>query len=276
MNVLVIGGAGFIGSNLISELLDLGNYVVSLDNYLIGTKANHNEGAEYVFGCAGMLPNLDYDADIVFHLGEYSRVEKSDLEPWICLKNTYATLPSVLEYCQKKNAKLIYSGSSTKFSQATNPYILAKKLNTQLVRGICDQYGIDYAITYFYNVYGDNEIAQGPYATVIAKFLKAKQEDKTVLVTGDGTQRRHFTHVNDIVSGLIMVADEGHGDEYGIGSDESFSILELVQMIGVSYQLTNDKPSNRKDSSLMTGKTIDLGWQAKHRLADYIGEKLRG
>ena len=239
MNVLVIGGAGFVGSNLISELLDHGHDVVSIDNYLSGSEHNHHEGVDYIYACSSILPDFNYRADVVFHLGEYSRVEQSDVDPWTCLKNTYRTLPSVLEYCATRQAKLIYSGSSTKFSEVTNPYILAKKLNTQLVKGICEQYGIDYAITYFYNVYGSNEIAEGPYATVVAKFLKAKKEGNTVTITGDGQQRRHFTHVNDIVYALMTIADEGHGDDYGIGSEESISILELVEMIGLDCVFTD-------------------------------------
>lgn len=274
MNVLVTGGAGFIGSNLIARLLDLSHSVVSIDNYISGIQENHHANAEYVAMCVSGINQLNFDADVVFHLGEYSRVEQSDVEPWKCLQNTYRTLPAVLEYCVKRKAKLIYSGSSTKFSETTNPYIAAKKLNTHLVRTICEQYGCDYAITYFYNVYGINEICEGKYATVVAKFIKAKQEGKSVRITGTGEQKRNFTHVNDIVDGLLLVADKGHGDHYGIGSNESYSILKLAQIVGVDYEFVEDKPSNRKNCDLITHKTLQLGWFPTRSLQNYIAERL--
>lgn len=274
MNVLVIGGAGFIGSNLIGSLLNEGHSVLSLDNYLTGSEANHHGGAVYIYGCAGDVATLQFDADLVFHLGEFSRVEQSDVEPWTCLANTIRTLPSVLQYCHERKAKLIYSGSSTKFSEVKNPYILAKRLNTELVHELCQQYAIPYAITYFYNVYGPGEIASGKYATVVAKFIEAKQHGKEITITGDGHQRRHFTHVDDIVNGLIIVANGGDGDGYGIGADEAVSILELAVAIGVRYRFVDDKPSNRKDSMLMTEKTRHLGWKPTKDLFEYIASCL--
>lgn len=276
MNILVIGGAGFIGSNLIAELLGHGHDVLSVDNYLTGSESNNHAEADYIYACASILPDLNYNADVVFHLGEYSRVEQSDVEPWTCLKNTYRTLPSVLEYCAMRQAKLIYSGSSTKFSEASNPYIVAKQLNTTLVQSICEQYGIRYAITYFYNVYGPNEIESGPYATVVAKFLMAKRQGQRVMLTGTGEQRRHFTHVDDIVNGLITIADDGYGDGYGIGSEEAYSIKELADMIGLSYGYAPDKPSNRKECLLVTEKTKALGWKSHRKLGTYIKAQIGG
>ena len=272
--VLVTGGAGFVGSNLIGELLNLGHEVVSVVNYLTGSESNHHAGAYYEKMDASSINNLGFHADYVFHLGEYSRVEISDCEPWLCLNNSYRTIPAILEYCSTRKAKLIYSGSSTKFSGVSNPYITAKSLNTDLVKVICEQFDIDYAITYFYNVYGLNEIKTGPYATVVAKFLEAKRQRRIVRVTGTGHQVRNFTHVDDIVNGLILVADEGYGDGYGIGSDESYSILDLVNLIGLEYQLCMDTPSNRKQSHLMTEKTKALGWKASRSLVDYINEQI--
>ncbi|MFZ4771742.1 MAG: NAD-dependent epimerase/dehydratase family protein [Ferruginibacter sp.] len=276
MKVIVIGGAGFIGSNLIPELLNNGHDVLSIDNYLTGSEKNHCFGADYIYGCASTLPYINYKADIVFHLGEYSRVEQSDIEPWICLKNTYKTLPSVLEYCAINKSKLIYSGSSTKFSDVSNPYIVSKQLNTILVKSICEQYGIEYAITYFYNVYGKNEIGTGLYATVVAKFLIAKKQGSRVMLTGTGEQRRNFTHIDDIVDGLIIVANKGYGDDYGIGAENSYSIKELADIIGLQYGYEPDKPSNRKESILVTKKTNELGWKACRDLKEYVEKKMAG
>ena len=270
MKALVIGGAGFIGSNLIKALLQQGHKVVSLDNYLSGTPENHHAGASYVYGCASCVHELSVQADVVFHLGEYSRVEQSDDEPWTCLSNTYATIPSVLRYCHEQRAKLIYSGSSTKFSAAQSPYVVAKRLNTELVMLLCEQFSIPYAITYFYNVYGPGEISQGRYATVVAKFIHAAINGLAVDITGSGRQRRHFTHVDDVVSALLLICEKGHGDGYGIGADEDLSIIELANRLGLPYRLTDDKPSNRLSSVLITDKTKALGWSAKTSLTDYL------
>lgn len=276
MKIIVIGGAGFVGSHLIDRLIDEQHEVTCIDNFLSGSENNLNPGAVTYMMSADEINELTQPVDIVFHLGEYSRVEQSDLEPWLCLENTYRTLPAVLRFCSSNNAKLIYSGSSTKFSEATNPYILAKKLNTELVKGICTQYGIEFAITYFYNVYGGAEIEEGRYATVVAKFLKAKRDGHPVAITGDGSQRRHFTHIDDIVNGLMAVADKGNGDGYGIGSEDSVSILELANMIGLDYVFRPDSLSNRKDSALMTEKTKELGWESTASLKDYIEAKING
>jgi UDP-glucose 4-epimerase len=276
MTILVIGGAGFIGSNLCKSLIERGDEVFSLDNYSTGSQENHKVGVRYISGEAMDIASLcaDISPSIVFHLGEYSRVEQSLGEPDKALANTYQTLPSVLRYCREKASKLIYSGSSTKFSDANSPYSVAKSLNTSLVDYYMTQCGLPYAITYFYNAYGHGEITNGPYSTVVAKFIQAKKNNQTVKVTAPGTQRRNFTHVNDIVSGLIYVSDKGYGDKYGIGSDESFSIIDLCKMIGVNYVIKDACPANRLSSKLITSKTKLLGWKPEYSLFDYIGEQL--
>jgi UDP-glucose 4-epimerase len=276
MNILVIGGAGFIGSNLCERLVRDGHIVVSLDNYSTGKKENHVNGATYIYGeCADIL-NIDpiENVDIIFHLGEYSRVEQSLNEQHKAISNIYSTIPFVLEYCRRKNAKLIYSGSSTKFSDASSPYIVAKKLNTELVKHYCESNNINYVITYFYNVYGKNEISEGLYSTVIAKFLNKKRSGEKVYITSPGTQRRNFTHINDIIDALIIIANNGYGDNYGIGSDESFSIIELAGIIGIQYELKPNSTANRINSELMCDNTKILGWYAKESLIKYIEDHI--
>lgn len=269
---LVIGGAGFIGSNLCKALLEKGHEVYSLDNYSTGTKSNHVPGAHYKTGSAQSINEYSMPdrVDYVFHLGEYSRVEQSVDEPFTAIENICTTLIPVIKYCHKAGAKLIYSGSSTKFGNSDSPYSIAKESNTWLVKRLCEYFGIRYCITYFYNVYGENEIKTGKYATVVAKFIEQKNTNNNVCVNYPGTQKRNFTHVSDIVDGIIMVAENGDGDLYGIGSDESFSIIELAQMIGVEFHFGPAKQGNRTWSVLMTEKTKELGWSAKTRLVDYI------
>lgn len=271
-NALVIGGAGFIGSNLCHSLVSKGIDVYSLDNYSTGNESNHIEGVKYKKGDSKNINDISVaqDLDVIFHLGEYSRVEQSYAEPFYSASNINGGIVPVIEYCKRNGSKLIYSGSSTKFGNEESPYSIAKKANTIIVDGLCSILEIDYAITYFYNVYGKNEISEGKYATVIAKFIEAKKKGEKVTINKPGTQSRNFTHVDDIVRGLILVAEKGYGDLYGIGSDKNFSIIDLAKMIGVDYEMGESVRGNRQSSKLVTDKIKSLGWRCQNSLKDYI------
>lgn len=274
-SALVIGGAGFIGSNLIKRLIVSGLIVTSFDNYSTGSESNHVHGARYIRGDARSDKDLKSAGahDIVFHLGEYSRVEQSEREPINAINGICRTVYPVIQFCHQSKAKMIYSGSSTKFGDAQSAYSISKAINTKAVNDICSHIGVDYAITYFYNAYGPNEISFGAYATVVAKFLMAKRMGHPVTITAPGTQRRNFTHVDDIVSGLCLVARDGMGDGFGIGSDESWSIIDLAEKIGVDYKIGERHAANRSGASLVTEKTKMLGWRPVMSLGDYIGEQ---
>jgi len=280
MKILVTGGAGFVGSHLCERLIQLNNIVVSIDNYSSGSIANHIEGVSYIKENVKNIFDigLPTDFDIVYHLGEYSRVEQSydDLET-VLDYNLYS-INAIIKFAKLCNAKFLYSASSTKFceeSGSLSPYAWTKSVNVDYVKNYAKWYGLDYAITYFYNVYGKREICNGKYSTVVAKFLNIKKEGGTTLpVTSPGTQRRNFTHVNDIVDGLILVALKGEGDHYGIGSPESFNILELAEMIGLEPTMMPEVKGNRATADVFSQKTIELGWSAKNNLKDYIKASL--
>ena len=280
MKILVTGGAGFVGSHLCERLIQLNNIVVSIDNYSSGSIANHIEGVSYIKEDVKNIFDigLPTDFDIVYHLGEYSRVEQSydDLET-VLDYNLYS-INAIIKFAKLCNAKFLYSASSTKFceeSGSLSPYAWTKSVNVDYVKNYAKWYGLDYAITYFYNVYGKREISNGKYSTVVAKFLNIKKEGGTTLpVTSPGTQRRNFTHVDDIVDGLILVALKGEGDHYGIGSPESFNILELAEMIGLEPTMMPEVKGNRATADVFSQKTIELGWSAKNNLKDYIKASL--
>lgn len=274
-NVLVIGGAGFVGSNLCENLVKNNINVYSLDNYSTGSEKNHIDEVVYKKGDALHINDysMPINIDVVFHLGEYSRVEQSVSEPFVAVNGICKTLVPVIEYCYRQNAKLIYSASSTKFGDAKSPYSISKSVNSQLVKELCSYLKMDYAITYFYNVYGKNEISEGKYATVVAKFLRQKKLGECAIVTKPGTQQRNFTHINDIVRGLILVAQKGQGDGYGIGSDESYSIVDLAEMIGLNWKFGGTSKGNRTKSDVVTDKTKSLGWIPKESLKKYIGHQ---
>ena len=275
--ILVTGGAGFVGSNLCERLAqNKNNEVYSLDNYFTGSKENHVSNVTYIEGSSANIDSLvKFTPDIIYHLGEYSRVEQSfeDIEKvWEYNKNG---IFAVLEFVRKTGAKIVYAGSSTKFGDGglgrnQSPYAWSKATNTELVQNYGAWYNISYAITYFYNVYGKREISTGKYATLIALFKERMKNKEDLTIVSPGTQKRNFTHIDDIVDGLILVGENGYGDEFGIGSPESFTILEIAEMFGGTIKMLPQRRGNRMTADVMTTKTEALGWSAKRNIKDYI------
>ncbi|MBP8247854.1 MAG: NAD-dependent epimerase/dehydratase family protein, partial [Phenylobacterium sp.] len=230
--ILVTGGAGFIGSSLCARLVADGHKVISLDNYFAGTKDAHVAGVDYREGhTKDIATHVPETPDMVFHLGEYSRVEKSLLEPAVVWDLNKAGTFGVLEFCRTKGCKLLYAGSSTKFGDGglgrdQSPYAWTKATNTEMVRNYGDWYGLKYAITYFYNVYGPGERA-GAYGTLIEIFRQRRLAGEQLRVNAPGTQKRNFTHIDDIVEGLVLVGESGEGDDFGLGDNRAYSILEV-------------------------------------------------
>ena len=282
MNVLVTGGAGFVGSHLCEKLRQIGCQVWSLDNYFSGSYDNHVQGVTYLAGETKDISKIfkDIPIDIVYHLGEYARVEQSFEDIGILFKLNWESIYSVLDFVRSKECKIVYSGSSTRFADEypddlMSPYAYVKKANADLVKTYCDWFNLDFAITYFYNVYGPREISEGKYATVIAKFIKLKKEGaKNLPVTAPGTQKRNFTDVRDIVNGLVIVGQKGKGDNYGIGADESYSILDLSKILKLQPDLQQAKQGNRMSAPVMSDRTKDLGWEQKYKLSDYLNWEL--
>jgi len=280
--ILVTGGAGFIGSHLCEELVK-NNIVWSLDNYFTGSVMNHVTGVNYVKGHTKDIEDrIAIIPDIVYHLGEYSRVEQSFddiMTVWDSNKNgTFA----VLEFVRKTGAKLIYSGSSTKFAddgigKNQSPYAWTKSTNTELVNNYSNWFGLNFAITYFYNVYGDREISTGKYATLIALFKEKLKNKEPFTVVSPGTQHRNFTHIKDIINGLLIVGEKGEGDGFGIGAQQSYSINEVAEMFATKAHLSTikylpERPGNRMGGTVLSDKTKELGWKEEHNLKDYINE----
>jgi len=276
MKILVTGGAGFIGSHLCEKLADDGNEVISLDNYSTGSEKNHIDEVVYIKGETTNIDKLiTFSPDIIYHLGEYSRVEQSfdDIEKvWSSNKDG---IFAVLQFCRKTKAKLIYAGSSTKFGdgglgRSQSPYAWTKSSNTELVENYGNWFGIKYAITYFYNVYGGREISTGKYATLIALFKEKYKNREPLTVVSPGTQLRNFTHIEDIISGLVLVGKKGLGDNYGIGCSQSFSILDIAKMFGSEIEFLPERKGNRMSASVVCDKTKSLGWEESYSIENYI------
>lgn len=275
--ILVTGGAGFVGSHLCERLSQNPNYdVYSLDNYFTGSEANHVPNVTYIKGDTANINELvTFNPDMVYHLGEYSRVEQSfdDIEKvWRYNKDG---IFAVLEFVRKAGCKILYAGSSTKFGdgglgRSASPYAWTKATNTELVMNYGAWFNVPYAITYFYNVYGPREIQTGKYATLIALFKEKMKNGETLSVVTPGTQKRNFTHIDDIIDGLVLVGENGYGDEFGIGSPEAYSILEIAQMFDGKIEMLPERKGNRMTADVISAKTEALGWSPKRTIKDYI------
>jgi UDP-glucose 4-epimerase len=275
--VLVTGGTGFIGSHLCERLIKEGYKVISLDNYFTGSCDNHIDGVDYRSGDTKNISELISETpQIVFHLGEYARVEQSFADIKTVFESNVVGTQAVLEFVRERGSKLVYAGSSTKFADGglgrdQSPYAWSKAANTELVRNYGKWFNISYAITYFYNVYGPRERGDPKTGTLIGIFSRRFIEGKPLQVRLPGTQKRNFTHVADIIEGLFLVGEKGEGDDYGLGHPEAHSVLEVAKMFGGEIVFLPERPGNRLDSVVDTRRsTLELNWQAGHLLADYI------
>ncbi len=277
--ILVTGGAGFIGSNLCERLAqDSDNDVYSLDNYFTGSKNNHVANVTYIEGSTANIGSLiTFDPHTVYHLGEYSRVEQSFKDIQKVWKFNKDGIFAVLEFVRKTGAKIIYAGSSTKFGdgglgRSASPYAWTKASNTELVENYGAWFNVPYAITYFYNVYGNREIQTGRYATLIALFKEKMKNNEALTIVSPGTQKRNFTHIDDIINALVLVGENGYGDEFGIGSGEAYSIKEIAELFGARIEMLPERAGNRMSADVITAKTEALGWKPTKSIKSYIQE----
>lgn len=276
-NVLVTGGAGFIGSHLCEKLV-LENYeTFSLDNYSSGSIRNHVSGVTYISGDTQQISDiLPVVPDVIFHLGEYSRVEQSFNDVSDVMKTNMIGTLSVLEYCRMNQSKLVYAGSSTKFADGgmnknQSPYAWTKATNSDLVINYGHWFNMDYNVSYFYNVYGPRENTTGNFATVIGIFKHLYQQNMPLTVVKPGTQRRNFTHVADIVEGLFSVGLYGKKHEYNIGSTDSYSVLEIADMFNTRIKFLPERAGNRMNSEIdIHDIQNEFGWSPKTNIEDYV------
>jgi len=276
MKILVTGGAGYIGSNLIKHLKKTTDAeITSLDNYFTGTKQNHIKGVKYIKGDTSDISNLNKQ-DVVYHFGEYSRVVPSFKDVEYLMKTNLLGTSIVIEQCKKWNAKLIYSASSSKFGGNENlsPYSWVKAKMVELIKNYNEWYNLNYEICYFYNVYGENHITQGSYATVIGIFETQYKNNETLTVVSDGNQTRQFTHVKDIVNALGMILKQNVNNEWHLSSDIEYKVIDVAKMFTDNIKIIPSRNGERYNSVSIENNTKEiLGWEIKHNLKDYINER---
>ena len=215
MKILVTGGTGFIGMNLIKRLVSEGHRVVSLDDYSTGTNSNHIEGVKYINGDIEIIEYLAGDYDLCYHIAAQSRVQPSFDDPTETFRVNVNGTRAVCDWAKNNNVKLIYAGSSSKHHDPTDsPYAMYKYLGEEVCKLYRKSFDVDIQIARFYNVYGAGESLDEKFGNVIGIWRTKCFNSEKLPIVGDGEQRRDFTHVDDIVDGLVRISqtDKIHDD----------------------------------------------------------------
>ena len=278
MNIIVTGGAGFIGTNLCKELNKLGHKVTSIDNYSTGKEQNHIEGIRY--------ENFDirkvYDykwvynkhPDVIFHLAAIARIQPSFNKPKeYFTTNANGTL-EITDYCVRNNVPLIYAGSSSHHSgKFSNPYTFSKDIGEEIIKLYQEHYNLKSSIVRFYNVYGPYQLTEGGYTTLIGRWLNNIEKGIECEIYGDGEQRRDFTHVDDIIDALIRIMDKrAYKFIFELGRGKNYSVNEVAQILNIKPVYKPSKLGEARET-LNTDRSAQslLGWEPNTNLEDYLG-----
>ena len=280
MRALVTGGVGFIGTNLIKRLLKDGYDVTSLDNYSTGFRENEQKGCTYISGdvrdlefWGGRLEKMDMAPDVIFHLAALARIQPSMKHPKTVIENNFNGTLNILEYARINNIEVVYAGSSSKHHGLYgSPYAWSKYGGEELCKLYSEVYDLNTTICRFYNVYGQHQIREGTYATVLGIFENQYLNGETLTVTGDGEQRRDFTHVDDIVEGLMLSVGKGSkANYYELGTGKNYSINEVADMFNHKKSYIPSRPGEY-DVTLCDYSEAkrDLGYEPNGDLSKYI------
>jgi len=277
MKILVTGGAGFIGTNLIKRLLKGGHQVVSIDNYSTGLKKNEQLGAIYVEKDLKFLDKCDNfyweKFDIVYHLAAKARIQPSFINPIDYFETNATVTMKIAEICSKFNIPLIYAGSSSHHSgKFKNPYTFSKDIGEDILEMFYNCFNLRYSIARFYNVYGPYQLLEGGYTTLIGNWVNNINKSLPCEIYGDGEQTRDFTHVDDIIDALILIIKkEAYGNKFELGRGENISINKVAKMFKINPVYKNSKSGEARDT-LCENKIAHkiLNWTPKKDLMDFI------
>ena len=288
-NILVVtGGAGFIGSNLISELLKFKKFrILSIDNYSSGFVKNHikNKRVKYLKASTKnieiLLKNYVGKIHSIFHFGEFARIYQSFKKINECFSSNIEGTSNVFNFALKNKIRLVYSATSASLGNkgqdmSLSPYAFSKGKNLELLENLKKWFNFRYEVIYFYNVYGDRQICKGAMATVVGIFEDCFRLGKKLPVVRPGTQERRFTHVFDTVKACIFAWRRNKSKHYSISNKQSYSILQLAKMFKSKIMYLPKREGERFASALtkmnLNNKIIRLS--AKIKLRDYINNFL--
>jgi UDP-glucose 4-epimerase len=292
MNCLVTGGAGFIGSNLVDKLIDLGHNVICIDNesaecheqFYWNTKANNYK---YDICNYDKIAYLFNGIDYVFHIASDARIQPAILNPRKSIESNAVGTANVIELSRiNKVKRFIYSSTSSAYgkkailpnietqpSDPLTPYSTAKVFGENLARVYYNLYGLETVSLRYFNVYGDRQPLKGQYAPVIGLFLKQHEEGKPLTVVGDGSQRRDFTHISDVIQANILASEikDGFGEVYNIGYGSNYSILEIANMISNDVKFIPPRVGEVQETLASNAKFKKLtGWIPKVPLTEWL------
>ena len=286
-NIIVItGGAGFIGSCLIKYLIKLGvrDNIISIDNYSTGTKKNHIEDKQikYIKGnnndIEKLLKTYKKKIKVIFHFGEFSRIFQSFKNFKKCFDYNIRHSSKVIEFAKDNKIKIIYSATSSNLGnngkdEKLSPYSWSKSKNIELIENYSKWFGLKYEIVYFYNVYGPGQILNSPMSAVIGIFEQQFKKGKPLTIVRPGTQRRDFTHIDDIVKGCYLAWKKGKQNHYMLGTKKTYSITEIAKSFKTKIKFMPARPGERFGSTTLNdnAKKI-LGYNPKIDIKDYIKE----
>ena len=260
--IVVTGGAGFVGVNLISFLLKNSNHqILSIDNYSSGSKKNHikNKRVKYIKGntknISHILNSKIKKISVIFHFGEFSRIYQSFLNMDKCIDSNTVGSHAVFNFCLNNKIKLIYSATSASLGNKgrdkdLSPYAFTKSINLELLENLKKWFKMKYEIIYFYNVYGPNQISKGKMATVIGIFEDAYMKKKPLTVVKPGTQSRKFTHIDDTVKVCFDSWKKNKCRHYSISSKKDYTILEVAKLFGSKIKMLPPRNGERYASAL--------------------------
>ena len=260
--IIVTGGAGFIGSNMINYLLlKTDKKIISIDNYSTGLKKNHikNKRVRYLKvdtkNISKKLDHIKKQICVVFHFGEFSRIYQSFIRMNECIESNSIGSHAVFNFCLSNKIKLIYSATSASIGNKgldrnLSPYAFTKAKNLELLENLKKWFKFKYEIIYFYNVYGPNQICKGDMATVIGIFENLYKKKQPLTVVKPGTQRRRFTHVKDTVEICYYSWRKNKCLHYSISNKKSYSIIEVARMFSDKIKFLPPRPGERYASAL--------------------------
>jgi UDP-glucose 4-epimerase len=282
MRILVTGGAGFVGTNLVNNLIKDGHQVTIIDNFSTGKRKNINSAAycwEQDIATVDIDTLYEYieNVDIVFHLAAIARIQPSFERPADYIETNFTGTYNLVRACCHHNVPIIYAGSSSHHSgKFSNPYTFSKDMGEEIIQLYQKHFGLRSSTARFYNVYGPYQLTEGGYTTLIGRWLSNIERQMPCEIYGDGTKRRDFTHVDDIVDGLNRIMkQQAYGYEFEFGRGENYSIKEVADMFGVIAQYGPDKPGEAQETLADYSLASDiLAWEPKINLEDYIKEEV--